>query len=186
MRKTIGYLISLLVLTLIVTVFDTDKVLADTPQNASSSDTICKGVFVDDIEIGEKTKDEATELVNKYLEELLEKKIIVKANDKEATTNFKSLGSKFTETNYVEQALNIGKIGNVVRRYKDIKDVENDKKIYKVELQLNDKKLSEFVNNKATKCNIEPKEPIMVPKSSRISSGDIYSQFTYKEGASGR
>ena len=185
MRKTIGYLISLLVLTSIVTVFDIDKVLADTPQNASSSDTICKGVFVDDIEIGEKTKDEATELVNKYLEELLEKKIIVKANDKEATTNFKSLGSKFTETNYVEQALNIGKIGNVVRRYKDIKDVENDKKIYKVELQLNDKKLSEFVNNKATKCNIEPKEPIMVPKSSRISSGDISSQFTYKEGTSG-
>lgn len=186
MKKSIGYLISVLVATSIVTIFGTDKVLADTPLNSSSTDTICKGVYVDDIEIGEKTKDEATELVNNYLNELMKRKVIVRANDKEASASIKSLGSKFTQTDYVEQALNIGKMGNVVRRYKDIKDVENDKKIYNVEIEVNDKKLSEFVNKKATTCNIEPKEPTMVPKSSRISSGDIASQFTYREGSSGK
>lgn len=186
MKKSIGYLISLLVTTSFVTVFGADRALADIPQNSGSTDTICKGVFVDDIEIGEKTKDEATELVNKYLAELIKRKIIVRANDKEASANLKSLGVKFTQTDYVEQALNIGKMGNVVRRYKDIKDVENDKKIYKVEIEVDDKNLSEFVNKKASTCNIEPKEPTMVPKSSRISSGDIASQFTYKEGSSGK
>ena len=186
MKRTIGYLISLLITVSIITMVDVSNVLADTPQNTDSSSTICKGVFVDDIELSDKTKEEAVDLVNTYLEDLLNKKIIVKANDKEVSVDVKSLDAEFVQTDYVEQALNIGKMGNVVKRYKDIKDVENDKKVYKVEIKVNDDKLSKFVDTKATECNIEPKEPTMVPKSSRLSSGDIASQFTYKEGSSGK
>lgn len=176
----------LVVLASIVGICNINVALADTPTDGTSSDTICTGVYVDDIELSGKTKEEADNLVNTYLEDLLKKQIIVKANDKKASVTIKSLGAEFTQTDYVEQALNIGKMGNVVKRYKDIKDVENDKKVYKVEVKVNEKKLNTFVNDKATDVNIEPQEPTMVPKSSRISSGDIASQFTYKEGSSGK
>ena len=120
MKRTIGYLISLLITVSIITMVDVSNVLADTPQNTDSSSTICKGVFVDDIELSDKTKEEAVDLVNTYLEDLLNKKIIVKANDKEVSVDVKSLDAEFVQTDYVEQALNIGKVGNVVKRYKDI------------------------------------------------------------------
>lgn len=186
MKVKSGYFVSLLMITALVCICFVNNAYADTPKGSTATDTICKGVFVDTVEIGGKTKEEAEQLVNKYLEELLGKKIIVKANEKEASSDIKTIGAEFVNSDYVNQALNIGKIGNVVERYKDITDVENDKKVYEVEISISDDKINEFVKTKATECNIEAKEPTMVPKSSRISSGDIPSQFTYHEGSEGK
>ncbi len=186
MKTKLGYLVSVLIITAMFCIGFVNDAWADTPKGNTATDTICKGVFVDTVEIGGKTKEEAEQLVSQYLEELLGKKITVKANEKEASSNMKDMGAEFVNSDYVNQALNIGKIGNVVEKYKDIKDVENDKKIYEVEVSLPDDKLNAFVKDKATTCNIEAKEPTMVPKSSRISGGDIASQFTYQEGSEGK
>ena len=99
---------------------------------------ICNGVFIDEIEIGGKSVSEAEEIVTDYLNELLSKTISVKANDEEVSTTVEDLGAKFIESDYVSQALNIGKFGNVVRRYKDLKDVENDKKVYEVTINFDE------------------------------------------------
>ncbi|MBE5934568.1 MAG: hypothetical protein E7262_02100 [Lachnospiraceae bacterium] len=146
---------------------------------------ICNGVFIDDIEIGGESVTEAREKVTSYLSELLNKKVVVKANDKEVETTVEKLGASFTESDYVSQALNIGKFGNVIRRYKDLKDVENDKKVYEVEITFDEKKVDSFVKNEASKCNIEAKEP-SVSVSGRLPASNASSSFILKEGVIGK
>ena len=146
---------------------------------------ICNGVFIEGLEIGGKSVTEAKDIVTKYLEDILDKKVTVKANDKSASVTAKELGATFAESDYVDQALNIGKFGNVVRRYKDLKDVENDKKVYKVEVSFDEKKVNEFISKKATDCNIEPKEPSL-SASGRLPSSNASSSFSIKEGQIGK
>lgn len=146
---------------------------------------ICNGVFIENLEIGGKSATEAKDIVTKYLNDILDKKVTVKANGKEASISAKDLGAKFAEADYVDQALNIGKFGNVVRRYKDLKDVENDKKVYKVEVNFDSKKVKEFVEKKATDCNIEPKEPSL-HVGGRLPSSNASSSFSITDGQIGK
>ncbi len=182
------FVVFICVLTMSVTVAYADKEEIDTEDSVEEDEEIvefeeemiCNGVFIDEIEIGGKSVSQAREIVTEYLNGLLSKKLIVKANDKKESAIVEELGVSFAEADYVSQALNIGKFGNVVRRYKDLKDVENDKKVYEVEISFNEEKLNKFVETKATKCNIEAKEPT-VQVSGRLPSSNASSSFIIKE-----
>ena len=74
MKKIIKYVISFIMLVALTLLIDTKEVYAE---------TLCKGVFVEDLDLGGKSVEEATQLVNQYLEDIITRKVIVKANDKE-------------------------------------------------------------------------------------------------------
>lgn len=157
-----------------------------TSTNDKGTPVICSGVYISGIDVGGKTEEEAKTLVDKYVDSIKSKKIIVKANDKSIDTTVEDIGYSAKENDYITQALNIGTCGNVIKRYKDKKDVENGKLEYNLEFSYDDNKIDTFIDDNIDKCNIKAKEPSMTPKSSNIGSGNIADQFDYKEGVTGK
>lgn len=127
----------------------TTKVLA-----ASEDDTITKGVYIDSIHLGGMTEDEAKQAVKDYVDDLKSKKITVKIDENTEAITLEKLGYDYKENDFIDSALQIGKKGNLIKRYKELKDTEESNLVYNLEFSINDKKLKEFVKDKCSSYNV--------------------------------
>ncbi len=125
------------------------KVLA-----ASEDEVITKGVYIDSIPIGGLTVGEAKQAVQDYVDDLKSKKITVKVDDNSETITFGDLDYDYMANNYIEEALEIGKLGNLIKRYKELRDIEETNLVYNLEFTINDEKISEFVENKCSSYDV--------------------------------
>lgn len=150
-KKNIITIILLFVICLFSTVIST-KVMA-----ASEDETITKGVYIDSVHLGGMTADEAKQAVKDYVDNLKAKKITVKIDDNTEVITLEKLGYNYKENDFIDQALQIGKSGNLIRRYKELKDTEEANLVYNLEFSINDKELKEFVKEKCSEYNIKAK-----------------------------
>lgn len=114
----------------------------------SAEEVITKGVYIDSIDIGGMTVSEAEQAVQDYVDELRSKTITVKVDDNAEVITLGDLDFNCLKNNYVEQAALIGEQGNLINRYKEIKDVQNNKLVYNLKFEINDEKLNTFVEKK--------------------------------------
>jgi len=152
-----------------------------------SADTnICDGVYVDEVNIGGKTKDEAEKLVKEYTKKLKDKVIKVKANDESEKIKMKDLGLKTTEDECIKKAVNIGSVGNLIQRYKDVLDANNGKKVYKIPFSYDEPKLKDFVENRCKVCDKKVQEPTFETNGRFFNSDDISDSVSVKKGSNGQ
>ena len=95
-------------------------------QVSAQEEKITSGVYIDDIDIGGMTPSEANEAINQYVESLKGKTLTIKVEEDTEELNLEELGLKYKDHDYLEQAIQIGKTGNLMKRYKEIKDIAND------------------------------------------------------------
>lgn len=119
--------------------------------NASSKDTICEGIYIDQLEIGGMTGETAKEAMDVYVNELLQKEIAIMIEDEMAVVSLQQLGYSYEDNNYVEEAISVGKVGNLIRRYKEIKDAQNVGIHYSLNFSLDEAAVREFIE---TNCSI--------------------------------
>ncbi len=117
---------------------------------ASEDEVITQGVYIDSIHIGGMTADEAQEAVDIYADDLKSKKITVNIDDNTETVTLADLGYDYAENNYIEEALLIGKTGNLIKRYKELKDAEETNLVYRLEFKVSDDKIKKFVEEKCS------------------------------------
>lgn len=144
---------------------------------ASAEETITQGVYIDSIHVGGMTADEAKQAVSEYVNELKEKTITVKVDDKSEAITLEELDYNYRDNSFIEEALSVGKNGNLIKRYKELKDVEQDTLVFQLEFQISEDKIKEFVTNKLGTYNIPA-----VNASVKRENG----QFTYTDATSGR
>ena len=120
------------------------------------SDTICKGVYIDTINISGMTGVEAKEAVYALITDLQNKQIAIVVGDEVVYTSMKNLGYRCEPNNYVEQALGLATEGNLIKRYKDTKDIEQGKIIYPLTFSYDVEKVQKLVADKVTLYNVEP------------------------------
>ena len=102
---------------------------------AASEDTIKTGIFADSVELSGMTEEEAVQAVNDYVESLKSVEITLLAADgNEVVTNAGVLGITWENQELVTEALEIGTHGNIIERYKVMKDLEHENLTYDVEL----------------------------------------------------
>lgn len=144
---------------------------------AAQEEIICNGVYIDEISIGGMTKEEAKETVDAYIEKLMSKEIAVVLDEEVVITSIGDLGYSCNENTYIEEALNVGKVGNLIKRYKELKDVANGGLYYELEFQLDPTLVQEFI---VTQCSIYdiPAQNATVQRSN--------GQFVYKQESIGR
>ncbi len=106
----------------------------------ASSDAIYQGVFIGDVDVSGLTKEEATEAVSKYIEELGNKSITLngKTEDQKVTVNISEFGIGWANTEVVDEAYALGRAGNIIERYKAKKDLQNSTKRFNIEYSFND------------------------------------------------
>ena len=144
---------------------------------AAKDETICDGVYIDEINISGMTKEEAKEAVNKYVDDLMDKEIAVVLDQESIITKLGDLGYTCNENTYIEEASNVGKMGNLIKRYKELKDVQNGGLHYELEFSLPEENVYEFIN---TQCSIYdiPAKNAMVQRRN--------GQFVYEAEKTGR
>ena len=110
------------------------------PVNAAGTfNTIEKGVYIGDIDVSGMTTLEAEDAVNNYIDSLRAKNIVLNAlNNNTVTVTADELGISWANSSVVDEAGELGKAGNIVQRYKALKDLEHQNEVFPIELAFDD------------------------------------------------
>lgn len=121
MKKIKKYLpATLLVLVLLVVVtFTATTVLAKRDDN-----TIYEGVSIASVDVGGMTKEEAQKALDEYAKELSQKTVTVLVNTGSVELTLGELGVATQEEEVLEEAFNIGKTGNFIKRIQQLRRLE--------------------------------------------------------------
>ena len=121
-----------------------------------SSETISSGVYIGDVNVSGMTEDEARQAVEEGMSAIRSTSITLKVDDATAVVNAGEFGLSWKNTDVVEEALGLGKSGNIIKRYKDKKDLENESKRYTMEYSTDKDAIKKVIQAKADVFNREP------------------------------
>lgn len=99
--------------------------LPHTTSRAAQNDTILPNIYVGNTNVGGMTKDQAKQACQSYIDEINNTKIVLKCNDETANVTFSELGIMADPDVVCEAACEYGRKGNVLKRYKETKSLEN-------------------------------------------------------------
>ncbi|MBQ8280180.1 MAG: VanW family protein [Roseburia sp.] len=94
--------------------------------NAKTNDNrISEGIYIESVYIGGMTVEEAEETLAAYVEELKMTEFTLTAGDKQLTFDASEMGLEVTSGNVISEAMSVGKTGSLLKRYKDLTDLEH-------------------------------------------------------------
>lgn len=151
MGKRAALLASVLALVVVLSgTLGTGKVLA-----ASDEETILDGVYMGEISLSGMTAEEAKSVVNEFVEDLKRKNITFGAvNDHYVVVMAGDLGLSWVNEGDIDEAVRLGKKGNIVKRYKAIQDLKHGNKVYKLELSLDRDLLRAVLEEQCTEYDV--------------------------------
>lgn len=123
---------------------------------AEEDEAITQGIYIDSIHIGGMTETQARDAVQDYINNLKSKTVTVNIEDKSETISLDDLAYSEGKNDFIEQAMKIGKEGNLIKRYKDLKDVEVNKLVYDLAFTIDDSKIKEFLETKCSAYDVKP------------------------------
>lgn len=123
---------------------------------AKGDDTIKTGVFADEIDLSGKTAAEAAAAIEAYVEELKNVEItLLAADNHEVTTTAGNLGITWANPELVTEAMELGIHGNVIERYKILKDLEHENKVFEIAFEFDIQAINDILTNECAKYNRE-------------------------------
>ena len=123
--------------------------------DAARKDTMEKGVYIGDVDISDMTIIEAKQAVLDYVEEQGEIKVTLNAmNNNKISVPLSDLSITWINEDVVEEAATLGKKGNIVKRYKVLKDLEHENKVYDMEYDFDRTKLKEIIETDCAEFNV--------------------------------
>lgn len=122
---------------------------------AGEDEVITKGVFIDNVDISGMTKEQAEKAVADYVDALKQKTVTVDIKGEKEQIAVGDLGFVCKENNYVEEAMEIGKSGNLIKQYKELKDTQENKLTYKLEFAIDNTKLEGFAKKQLSSHNVK-------------------------------
>ena len=113
---------------------------------AKSMDTISKGIYIDGLDVSGMTALEAETAVNQMIEQKLETPIVLKCVDaNEVIVTPADLGMEWNNKAIIKEAVSMGKVGNVIERYKFAKDLERENYIMNTTYSYNKSLIQQLV-----------------------------------------
>ena len=109
---------------------ETDEVTLDTgtSNNAVTGErTILEHIYLESVDLSGMTKEEAQEAVQSRVDEITGYQIILHMDDMSNGVTAKELGVTGDNDGTIRQAMDVGQVGNVIRRYKVKKALEKGK-----------------------------------------------------------
>ena len=108
---------------------------------AEDSDEVVKeGVKIDSVNVSDMTEKEVKKAVKSHVKTKTNTKVQLRINKDKITTTLKDLGYKWENTELVEQVMEVGKQGNVIKRYKDSVDLKKNAKQFDIKMAITRKK----------------------------------------------
>lgn len=123
---------------------------------AKGEDTIKTGIFAGDIDLSGMTEAEAKAAVEEYVAGLQDVEItLLAAADTEVVVTAGDMGIVWANPELVTEAAEIGTHGNVIERYKILKDLEHENKIYPIELSFDLQAINDILTERCVKYDVK-------------------------------
>ncbi len=122
---------------------------------AAETDTIAEGVYIGNTYAGGMTRGEAAAAVAAYAKTAGEAELTLTAGEREVTIKASELGLQFSDESAVQKAMDVGRSGNLIKRYKDKKDLEHGDKTIAVGLGVDEQMVAALLEEKADELNQE-------------------------------
>lgn len=109
---------------------------------------ILNGIWVNGINISGMTKEKANSIIFEKIDTKEKNNINIKISDDIQTTiNFESLDINYNVSSSINEAYNIGRIGNIFENNFDIFNLILNKKNINLKIELNDEKLNNLISD---------------------------------------
>lgn len=137
---------------------------------------IADGVYIGSVSVGGMTEQEAYDAIAAYADSVNQAVFTLTANGKSAKATAEDLGITVKNTSAVKEALAVGKEGNLIRRYKDRKDLSHGGKVFELPLAIDETQAAATLTEKAKTLN-----------NNAVNCGlkRVNGQFEITEGSSG-
>lgn len=144
---------------------------------AKDEDTIKTGIFAGDMDLSGMSPSQAKKQIEEYVEGLKDIEItLLAAADNEVTVTAGELGVTWANPQLVTEAAEIGTHGNVIERYKILKDLEHENKVYPIELSFDLQAINDVLTEKCAKFDV---------KAVKTSLQRVDEEFQIVEGQTG-
>jgi len=125
---------------------------------AADEERVNKGVFVGEVEISGMAAEEAKEAVEQKVKAAGGKTITLTVGDKKAYSTAGELGVYWKNQEVIDEAIGLGKSGNIVKRYKDNKDLENDTKTFELKYAADKAAIKTCLDKESENLNSEAQD----------------------------
>lgn len=143
---------------------------------------IAEGVFIGDFDLSGKTRGEAAELINDYINQLQSKQITLNITNKQETVTASELGFSWNNAEVVDKAAALGTQGNLITRYKALTDLKTENKVLSLDITYDDGMVAGFVDRVAEKYDIPAKNATLTRSGGKfVVGGETLGLVTNKE-----
>lgn len=126
------------------------------PVQAAGESTFISGIYIEDMPLEGKTVAEAEVMVNDYVDGLLGKRITLSLVDgNECVIMPSDIGFRWSNQEILEEAISIGKKGNIVQRYKAEKDLQFENKVYPLVFAVDKNLVKQILEEQCTVYDVE-------------------------------
>ena len=143
---------------LILTVGAALFLAAGAPALADETDTISKNVYIGGVNVSGMTEEQATKAVEEKLGKGTGGNYTVKIGDETTTATAEDFGMEWTNREVVNEAMEVAKGGNLIKQYKDKKDLQVEPKNFEVAYAPNKQAVKTYVEKLAEEYNRDAEE----------------------------
>ncbi|TCT12173.1 vancomycin resistance protein YoaR [Natranaerovirga pectinivora] len=131
-------------------------------KKAINNDIIYEGIFINDVHVGGLTKEEAYEVIDEIVNNIKSNTLTIYYEDRiNETVTFEELGFDAINKNIVDEAFSIGKEGNILKRFREIKILEEEHKYYELIFDYDTNTIISIIDSIKNNFSIKPKNAII-------------------------
>ena len=123
--------------------------------DAEEEKVIPDTVYFGDVDVSGMTAAQAQSALDSYVDTFRHKVFTLSTGQKSIQVSAEDLGITAANQEIVEEALNLGKTGNLIARYKDKKDLEKEPKVFDVQFEADEDKVQTLLGVNAPNLNQE-------------------------------
>ncbi len=122
---------------------------------AEDNERIVEGVYIGDINVGGMTEEEAAAAIEAYVANVNGAEFTLYVDDRSILVSAEEIGLSVETSNAVQQAMDICRSGNLIKRYKDSKDLEQGNKVIPMPVTVDHNALTTLLGDHLAELNIE-------------------------------
>ena len=123
----------------------------------AGEDVISEGVSINGVDVSGMTAAEAEAVVQEQIQALSNSVITLTMDEDQESKTWGELGLQWKNTDLITEISHLGTTGNIVQRYKEQKDLQNQNIHFEIEYTIDESALKSFVESMSV-YNSEPVE----------------------------
>ena len=120
------------------------------------------GVYLDEIDVSGMTREEAEQEIQNYARELSQETLTLQVEEHEVQVQLSDLGLTCSNPEIVEEALGIGKSGDIIRRFKERKELEHSNKVLELAWTVDERQVSQVIEEECVQFDVDAKDAGLV------------------------